>query len=528
MNAAAVRSSAVANPWFWVATGFLVSLLTPFLSLAGSTFALPVAFLVVLGLGLVGIGLTIRFSSEGPSWSVPFPKSLGILILAVFQLIGLLFVTWCLIAAIVGVDPLWPSSTDAEHPPALRLGLGIILWLLVAPMTFKGLRTTLGLPKDGSWTTELETSFLCMVGSAATLAAGFALSAYQSSLVLPLGALTGLLATLVPFWQVSQSFRRWIVSAAITLHFTAIISATLAAHPSSWLLAQIWTRFSRPYLEFMYLNNAYHFYSPDPGPASYLWFRVFFDTKTVDPDTGEKKLVAKWVKIPDVKDDGNHGYRVALEYQRYLSLTEQVISSEPPPQLYFRGADGKMTPTPMFASRIFNSPDGEILKREWKGEVIGQDKIEMPAFVLSVPFHPFVQPNDMQYQKPTIASRRMLETYVRHVAKTTKLPTRDWPIHSIKVYRVKHTILPWNVYAAGMEPTDPEFYQPYYMGEYKPNGEYMTPEEPLRYWLLPILRENTSLPNSPIRNYAAMHAGDPNSVYSPTQKKWVEAPKEGK
>src|SRR5262249_51727018 len=30
--------------------------------------------------------------------------------------------------------------------------------------------------------------------------------------------------------------------------------------PSPWLSTQIWTRIYRPYLEFLYLNNAYHFY----------------------------------------------------------------------------------------------------------------------------------------------------------------------------------------------------------------------------------------------------------------------------
>ena len=40
----------------------------------------------------------------------------------------------------------------------------------------------------------------------------------------------------------------------------------------------------------MYLNNAYHFYSPDPGPATYVWFRIFYISNEVDPETNQPKL----------------------------------------------------------------------------------------------------------------------------------------------------------------------------------------------------------------------------------------------
>ena len=88
----------------------------------------------------------------------------------------------------------------------------------------------------------------------------------------------------------------------------------------------------------MYLNNAYHFYSPDPGPATYVWFRIFYVTNEIDPESNQPKLAGHWVKVPDVKDDGTHGYRVSLEYQRHLSLTENVIQNDAPPPLFTHDA----------------------------------------------------------------------------------------------------------------------------------------------------------------------------------------------
>src|SRR5205807_1558296 len=63
----------------------------------------------------------------------------------------------------------------------------------------------------------------------------------------------------------SVRVRRWTISVLILLHFGGIASASLSPAPSPWLVGQLWTRVFRPYLEFMYLNNAYHFYAPDPG-----------------------------------------------------------------------------------------------------------------------------------------------------------------------------------------------------------------------------------------------------------------------
>ena len=63
-------------------------------------------------------------------------------------------------------------------------------------------------------------------------------------------------------------------------------------------MQQIWTRIFRPYLEFMYLNNAYHFYAPDPSTSSYLWFRVIFT------DDADGKEYGRWYKVPQLDEKG--------------------------------------------------------------------------------------------------------------------------------------------------------------------------------------------------------------------------------
>lgn len=535
MTPAAIRPVPVANPWLWMAVGLAISGFEAFLSLVGWTSGPAVGAAVAVAVFCVGIAVAIRIGTSVPA---VLTRGHGPLLIAliVFQSGVILLTSWVWGCSVFDADPFAPTRSTSISPPPVRLGVATIIWLLVAPAAFAGIRRCWAALQDAEWSASFESSALLMAAAVATLASGFALASLvgagsgdgepspASSLAFFLSVLTAFVAAVVPLPIVSQTMRRAVISGALLCHFGAIVNATMAAPPSSWLLGQLWTRFSRPYLEFMYLNNAYHFYSPDPGPASYLWFRIFYDTGLDDPDTGERKLEARWFKIPDIDAEGNHGYRVALEYQRYLSLTEQVISSESSPPLYYRGPDGKMKPTENFASRILNSPDGDVLKREWKGEVVGGAPLPLPRFVLSVPFHPFV-PNDAQYMKPTHSSLRMFESYVQHVARVPH-PTRNFPVHSIKVYRVTHMIPPWTVFVTGLDPADPEFYRPYYMGEYLPTGKLKEPEEPLRYWLLPILRDNTAFKNSPIKNYAAMHAGDPLCVYLPLEKRWVELKEE--
>src|SRR5262249_39244000 len=80
------------------------------------------------------------------------------------------------------------------------------------------------------------------------------------------------------FFPLPQVGRRIVFRAFLLVHCLGILIAVMSPPPPSWLSLGVWTRLFRPYLQFMYLNNAYHFYAPDPGPAYLIWFRLEYDT----------------------------------------------------------------------------------------------------------------------------------------------------------------------------------------------------------------------------------------------------------
>src|SRR4051812_11388624 len=98
------------------------------------------------------------------------------------------------------------------------------------------------------------------------------------------------------------------VSLLVLYHFAGILTAITSPPTSPWMTGQLWTRFFRPHLLFSYVNNAYQFYSPQPGPASLLWF-------CVELNDGTKT----WFKLP--RRPETHLDPLAVEYFRRLSLT---------------------------------------------------------------------------------------------------------------------------------------------------------------------------------------------------------------
>src|SRR5262249_34883324 len=160
-------------------------------------------------------------------------------------------------------------------------------------------------------------------------------------------------------------------------------------------------RLSHPYLEFMYLNNAYHFYSPEPGAATHFWMRVYYDTGTKN-EFGAPKLEGIWVKIPDLDEQGQRGSAVGLEYYRSLSLTENIVNADPSPLLYTIDKDGQIQPGELLKNRLINSMNGG----HWRKATVG---VEPPEPVLEVPLVPNVAP-EAQYQRPTYLSMRLMQS----------------------------------------------------------------------------------------------------------------------
>src|SRR5262249_14128695 len=122
-------------------------------------------------------------------------------------------------------------------------------------------------------------------------------------LLIPLGIVTLAGSGLVLLPLIA---RKLVVSLLILLHFGNILVSVTSVRPRNgrapWLSVQLWSYFYRPYASFMYLNNAYHFYSPEPGPPTLLWFFVRYSD-----DSG------RWIKLPSRKDSP-----VPMHYQRQL------------------------------------------------------------------------------------------------------------------------------------------------------------------------------------------------------------------
>ena len=268
------------------------------------------------------------------------------------------------------------------------------------------------------------------------------------------GALLALLPTTV----------RWIaISALIVLHFGGILTAVCSAAPGTWLAGTLWNFFYRPHLQFMYLNNAYHFYSPEPGPAVLMWFCIYYEPNA------DGSLNWRWVKVPDFDDQG-HPFRPDgrrlwpnTEYTRRLSLAESINFPE------------------------FQDDSGFPL-------ALRQQRRFQAASLFRIPTRPDVA-IELQYRPHSKISQRWIEAYARHVARNYRHKEKpELAVRSVKVYRVIHQIANAREFAEGWDPYDPMTYAPYYEGEYEPDGspkDNLLAEDgmpdPFLHWLIPII-----------------------------------------
>jgi len=275
--------------------------------------------------------------------------------------------------------------------------------------------------------------------------------------------------------------------AAVLFHFSGVFSAATSPPPRPWLTEQMFTRVYNPYLQFIYMRNAYQFYSPNPGPASILAFLIKTETGTEKlPDGQERKLYkTQWVVMPrrpaDIRDP------LGLSYYRRLSLTQQVAS----------------------ANSAFAIPTDGDEKRRLFGD--------REAATATIPYYPFYvvpyanqfaipNPEVIRFVLPSYASHVVMEHAYQDAAKTT-----------VKVYRLDHQTLaadhmqrklPNGEYPS---PYHPGTYRPYYLGEFNARGDLVNPKDPLLYWLLPVLPRFPG-PGDPVRktytDYLSAHALD--------------------
>jgi hypothetical protein len=294
---------------------------------------------------------------------------------------------------------------------------------------------------------------------------------------------------------------RWIViSALIVMHFGGILTAVCSAAPGTWVASTLWNFFYRPHLQFMYLNDAYHYFAPEPGPAALIWFCIHYE-----PDS-DGSPNWRWVKVPDFDKQGHplrpDGRRLwpNTEYIRHFDLTDSI-----------------------------NYPAFE----DDSGFPLGlrQQRRIQAGNLRGIPLYPTAQLGiEFQYRAPSKKSLRWTEAYVRHVVRTYRHEKKpEVAVKSVQVYRVLHNIGNAGQIAEGWDPYDPIMYSAYYQGEYNPDGtskknfhaEDGLPD-PFLFWLIPILREDPQAPETPsadgphrlpgppkgeVKNYVLVHAG---------------------
>jgi hypothetical protein len=364
----------------------------------------------------------------------------------------------------------WPVSNP--WPPLLA-GIGLLLLacflqlvpgqaalvvriiLIVVGLVCGGAAVSLRLHLAGVGSEERARSAgLVAVAALAPLLAYAATAPEWDALRTLLGVMTAVALGGAVLLLLPPAARRVTLSLLVLLHFGGILTAVTSVAPPAgeapWWVNQVWTRFYRHYLQFMYLNNAYHFYSPEPGPPTLLWFHVEYDDGS-----------ARWVRLPEREQSGTR-----QEYQRRLALTESTNFVGPP------------IPSELFSDFI-------IQQRAIAGGLLPSAE---PGARPAVPI-PFVQnaPKNVQWRRPTPYSRFMTAAYARHIAHTC--PSEKNPaaaVTGVKVYRVVHAILLPPQFLDGAKPTAPWTYQPFYQGEFDADGTLKNPLDPFLYWLIPI------------------------------------------
>lgn len=293
------------------------------------------------------------------------------------------------------------------------------------------------------------------------------MDASWDSLILASSVFTGVCLFIGIFVLLPVLAKKTTAICFVLFHFASIVSAVTSIEPpnapASWLATNLWAYYFRHYLTFAYLNNAYHFYSPEPGPPVLLWSKIQYEDGTF-----------RWFKIPNRTESP-----IQMHYQRMLSVTEStnVASS--------------------------HSPDNweEKLQRRNLAGLANQPQI--------TPLNRSMSQSYM-FKEPADYSKRMLLSYALYLTKKFAHPA-DKPsinIDNIKIYRVTHSIITPGDMSRGENALDPTLYYPYFMGSFDKNANLINPNDPFLYFLLPITRNSN--PNEPtVLNHSLdVHAGD--------------------
>jgi hypothetical protein len=333
------------------------------------------------------------------------------------------------------------------------------------------------------------------IGAVAALVAVAGVPAHWDSFRLLFVVLTIVASLGAVLMAVPRVWRLRVVSLLIVLHFGGILTATTTPPPTPWLTEQLYHRVYNPYLQFVYLRNAYHFYSPEPGPASILACLIKTETgEQVGADGVRRKTYQyQWVVLP--KRPGDVRDPLGLTYYRRLSITEQVARAYPEFML----------------QRTFEQ--SEVSDAREQRTYPGADP--------RIPMHPDEAPF-LQYRLPTPdIMRYLLPSYAQHLI-MEHAPVQDVADPdeqdrvrkktTVKIYRIEHRTLNVEEFRRGVSPYHPTTYKPYFLGEFNVFGELVDPHDSMLYWLVPIIGRPTGpAPGDPDRkdydDHLSAHAG---------------------
>lgn len=350
-----------------------------------------------------------------------------------------------------------------------------------------------------SWRADLWQAWA--VGAAAALFAIFGTPAHWDSFRLLFAVLTVVAALGAGIAAMPPNGRFAAISALMVFHFAGIFMATTSPPPAPELTVQLFQRVFNPYLQFVYLRNAYHFYSPEPGPASLVCclLKTEVGDETLADGTTRKKYHHEWLILPrrplHVKDP------MGLTYYRRLSVTEQVARVYPGLQ---SGSESR--------------EKAEVTQRRTLGSSI-------PFVAVSM------EPGDqtgMQYRIPNPEIQRyVIPSYAQHLIINNTPDDRTAGKTTVKMYRLEHRTLDAGQFTGKTQPDEkpvppyhPTTYRPYFLGEFgfRPDPahpgstriELLNPQEPMLYWLVPIVPQEP-VPGDPekkaYRDYLSQHAG---------------------
>ena len=255
--------------------------------------------------------------------------------------------------------------------------------------------------------------------------------------------------------------RRVALSLIVVFHLVGIVTAVTVVEPGNgtppWVSQQLMAWVYRPYLNLVYMTNAYHFYSPEPGTSSVLWFAVHYSDGKWE-----------WVKLPDKAD-----CPIGMTYQRLNALPEHSFYS-----------NGRM-------------PAGET-DYSWENVSRRRQNGSRPLYERQPDKKPIPMVVDLdtnlQYQYPSEVSQKQIASLARHIWHLPLARREEFTITSVKVYRLKINVLSPYELSKGKDPFGAVQRMPYFLGEFDKEGKLLHPRDPFLYWYLPVVRVSPTYP----------------------------------